>query len=280
MSRDDLFSPEAAKKQGYQTNNVMRDDFGWEIPVDTAPLPSKGMLYKKDSPLYQKETIDIRAMTAKEEDILMSQAYIKQGVVIDKLLESCIIDKSIDVSELLSGDRNTILVALRVTGFGAEYKVNVTCEHCGAKATNEFDLTKLKLKNLDATPVSEGINEFEVHLPISKKIATVSFMTTELESEIQETEKRNKKLLGVNADENRVTSRLANTIKSINGVRDRNKLNKFIRNMPLRDSRAIRQFIQNNEPGIDMKSSYNCSSCAQEAQVTLSLGLNFLWPAI
>ena len=280
MSREDLFNPEKAIDQGYKTSNVSRDDFGWEVPVDSAPLPSKGQLYDKNSSLYQRETVDIRAMTAKEEDILMSQAYIKQGVVIDKLLESCIIDKSIDISELLVGDRNTILVALRVTGFGSDYSATTTCTHCSARDTSVFDLTGLKLKNIDVNPVSPGVNEFEVQLPVSKKTATVSFMTAGIEKEIRVTEKRNKEILGIDPDVNRVTTRLSNTVKSIDGIRDRNKLKKFIENMPLQDSRIIRQFIKNNEPGIDMSTSYNCSHCNQEAQVTLSLGLNFLWPSV
>ena len=279
MSREDLFNPDKAIEQGYKTSNVTRDDFGWEVPVDTAPLPSRGLLYDKESALYQRETIDIRAMTAKEEDILMSQAYIKQGVVIDKLLESCIIDKSINVSELLTGDRNTILVALRVTGFGSEYKSVTVCEQCGSRETSSFELTDLKLKNLDIKPVSPGLNEFEIHLPVSNKRATISFMTSGVEADIAATERRNKEVLGIDSDSNRVTSRLFSLIQSIDDIRDRNKIKKFIENMPLRDSRAIRAFIRDNEPGIDMNTSYNCGSCKQEAQVTLSLGLNFLWPS-
>jgi hypothetical protein len=279
MSREELFTQSNASDSGYQTRNVARDDFGWEVPVDQAPLPSRGLLYDKESSLYQREVIEIRAMTAKEEDILMSQAYIKQGTVIDKLLESCIIDKSIDISELLIGDRNTILVALRVTGFGSDYVSSTTCEHCNSSATTTFDLTALKLKNLDIKPVSPGVNEFEVQLPVSKKLATVTLMTAAIEKEIRETEKRNKEVLGINPDVNRVTTRLTNILQSVDGIRDRNKLKKFIENMPLRDSRAIRNFIRDNEPGIDMKTSYNCGYCKQEAQVTLSLGLNFLWPS-
>ena len=279
MSREELFTQSNASDNGYQTRNVARDDFGWEVPVDQAPLPSRGLLYDKESPLYQREVIEIRAMTAKEEDILMSQAYIKQGTVIDKLLESCIIDKSIDISELLIGDRNTILVALRVTGFGPDYVSSTTCEHCNSSATTTFDLTALKLKNLDIKPISPGVNEFEVQLPVSKKLATVTLMTAAIEKEIRETEKRNKEVLGINPDVNRVTTRLTNILQSVDGIRDRNKLKKFIENMPLRDSRAIRNFIRDNEPGIDMKTSYNCGYCKQEAQVTLSLGLNFLWPS-
>lgn len=279
MSREDLFTQSNASDSGYQTRNVARDDFGWEVPVDQAPLPSRGMLYDKESSLYQREVIEIRAMTAKEEDILMSQAYIKQGIVIDKLLESCIVDKTIDVSELLVGDRNTILVALRVTGFGSDYKSITVCEHCNSKDTTTFDLTSLNLKNLDIQPVSPGVNEFEVHLPVSNKTATVTLMTAAIEKEIRDTETRNKEVLGIDPDVNRVTTRLTNILKSVDGIRDRNKLKKFIESMPLRDSRAIRNFIKDNEPGIDMKTSYNCGYCNQEAQVTLSLGLNFLWPS-
>jgi hypothetical protein len=110
---------------GIQTRDVMRDDFGFEVPLESVPLPSNGVVYPSESALHMKETVEIRSMTAREEDILTSRALIKKGTVITELIKSCLIDKRIDVSTMLSGDRNALMVALRVTGYGAEFDKKV-----------------------------------------------------------------------------------------------------------------------------------------------------------
>ena len=159
----------AARHPGMPTRNVMKDDFGFEIPVETVPLPSCGVTYSPENPLSGVQTIDIRAMTAREEDILTSKALIKKGTVISHLLKSCMIDKSIDPEEMLAGDRNAVMVALRVTGYGAEYKVEVDCPACGEKSKQDFQLTDLQIKRLETDPVAEGANLFEFILPLTKK---------------------------------------------------------------------------------------------------------------
>ena len=141
LSRNDVFKPQQAKEEGYQTNNVIKDDFGWEVPVDVAPLPSNGVVYSRESTLAGRETVEIRAMTAKDEDILLSQAYIKSGTVITKLIESCLVDKSIKVNEMLSGDRNAVMISTRITGFGADYKIRTECEHCEKEQDVTIDLS-------------------------------------------------------------------------------------------------------------------------------------------
>ena len=135
-SRGELFGHGAnhARTQGISTNNVMKDDFGFEVPVESVPLPSKGTVYDADNPLHGKETLEIKAMTAKDEDILTSRALIKKGTVITHLLKSCLIDKTINPEHMLSGDRNAIMTALRVTGYGPEYTVEVDCPACGERS--------------------------------------------------------------------------------------------------------------------------------------------------
>ncbi len=113
---NEVFSAEQARQAGFQTRSVMKDDFGYEVPVEAVPLPSKGTVYPADSPLHGQETVEIRAMTAKEEDILTSRALIKKGTVITHLIQSCLVNKQIDVNEMLVGDRNAIMTALRITG--------------------------------------------------------------------------------------------------------------------------------------------------------------------
>ncbi len=98
--------------------DILKEDFNWEVPVETVPLPSLGKLYDPDSTIYMRETVDIKAMTAEEEDILTSTALIRKGETIGRLIESCVVDKSFNPDDLLIGDRNALMVAIRITGYG------------------------------------------------------------------------------------------------------------------------------------------------------------------
>ena len=261
---------------GIQTKDVMRDDFGFEIPVESIPLPSNGVVYPTESPLHCKETVDIRAMTAREEDILTSRALIKKGTVITELIKSCLIDKRIQVQDMIAGDRNAIMVALRITGYGAEYNVEADCPACGVRSKQEFNLGEMPIKRLEIEPVAKGQNLFEFKLPMTKKTVNFRFLSGRDEEEITTTQERAKKQ-GALAD-NIVTTRLQYCIVSIDGKTDRSSINGFIRNMPARDSMALRKFIEANEPGIEMKSDFDCSSCNEVNEVRVPLGASFFWP--
>lgn len=262
--------------QGVPTRDVMKDDFGFEIPIESVPLPSKGIVYPTDNPLHNLETVDIRAMTAREEDILTSRALIKKGTVITTLLQSCLVDKRIDVAKMLSGDRNAIMVALRITGYGAEYDAEVDCPACGAKSKQQFDLSNLPINGLQIQPVEHGSNVFEFKLDVTKKTVQFKFLTGADEEEIMVLQERKKKL--GNLTDNLVTTRLQHSIVAIDGKTDRNLINAFIRNMPARDSLALRRFIDSNEPGIDMKAFMDCPSCNETSEVRIPLGATFFWP--
>src|SRR3954469_15055994 len=120
------------------------------VPTETIPLPSSGKVYPVSHPLHGQFAVAIRAMTARDEDILTSRALLKQGKVISALLRSCLMDKSIDCDELLIGDRNAIMVGIRVTGYGAEYKVETSCPACDSRFKHQFDLSQLPIKRLEA----------------------------------------------------------------------------------------------------------------------------------
>lgn len=273
--RNKVFQGSTASQMMPKTN-VMLEEFGYEVPVESVPLPSGGITYPPESPLYRKETVEIRAMTAREEDILTSKALIKKGTVISHLLQSCLIDKSINVDDMLSGDRNAVMTALRVTGYGADYKVEVDCPACGERSKQVFNLADLAINRLQITPVAEGANAFETVLPVTKKTVRFKFLTGHDEQEIMVTNERRKKQ-GMTAD-HLVTMRLQHAIVSVDGKTDRNKIGLFIRNMPARDSLVLRRFIDNNEPGIDMKSWMDCPSCLEHSEVRLPLGASFFWP--
>ena len=256
--------------------NVMLEDFGYEVPVVNVPLPSQGVVYPAESPLHGQETVQIRAMTAKEEDILTSKALIKKGTVITHLLQSCLINKEIRVDEMLSGDRNALMVALRVTGYGSSYNVEVDCPSCSERSKQAFDLTELKINRLETAPVAVGANLFEFELPVTKKSIRYKFLTGIDEQDIMVTQERRKKQ-GQQSD-NLVTMRLQHAIISIATVNDKNKIAMFIQNMPARDSLALRRHIDRAEPGIEMKAWMDCPSCLEHSEVRLPLGATFFWP--
>ena len=273
---NEVFGANQAQQAGFQTRNVMKDDFGYEVPVESIPLPSNGVIYDKETGLFGKETLEIRSMTAKEEDILTSRALIKKGTVITELIKSCMVDKSIDVDSMISGDRNAVMTSLRVTGYGSDYTVQVECPECGASNKPTFMLTDLPIKRLKISPIVEGSNVFEFELPVTKKKVHFKFLTGRDESEMSIIAERQKKQ-GYKA-ENLVTSRLKFSVVSIDGVSDRSKIDMFVKNMPARDSLALRKYIDSNEPGIEMKAWMQCDSCDEHSEVNLPLGASFFWP--
>ena len=274
---DKPINPDEISDSGpIQKSNVAKDDFGLDIPVESVPLPSRGLIYPVDSPLHGKETLDIRPMTAREEDILTSRAYIKNGTVITKLINSCLVDKRINSDDLISGDRTALMVALRITGYGADYTTDVVCPACSATGTYEFDLSSLPIKRLEVEPVESGENLFEVVLPVTKKSVRVKFLTGHDENEMLVINERKKKK-GMSTDST-VTDRLTRVIQSVDSITDKNKIAFFVRNLPVRDSLALRRFLDSQEPSVEMKGHMRCNSCFEESEVDLPIGASFFWP--
>lgn len=271
-----VFTADQGARSAMPTRNVMKDDFDFEIPVESVPLPSCGVTYATDSALSHRETIDIKAMTAKEEDILTSRSLIKKGTVITHLLRSCLVDKHVDPDDMLSGDRNALMTAVRITGYGADYNVEVDCPACGERSKQSFDLAALPIKRLNIAPIADGSNLFEFQLPLTKKTIRFKFLTGADEAELAVIQERKKKQ-GLSA-ENLVTQRLMFSIVSIDGITDKSKISMFCRHMPARDSLALRKYIDKHEPGIDMKSWMDCPSCLEHSEVRLPIGAAFFWP--
>lgn len=256
--------------------DVLKDDFDFEIPTQVVPLPSGGVIYPVDSAMHGKNDVTIKAMTAKEEDILTSRALIKKGTVITELLKSSILDDGFDPDIMLSGDRNAVMITLRATGYGPEYNVEVDCPACGARSKQAFDLAQLPIKELEIQPVAPGANLFECELPLTKKKVRFKFLTGNDEREISVIQERKKKQGSI--VDNQVTTRLLYQIVSVDGITDRSKIGFFVRAMPARDSLFLRKHIDSNEPGIEMKSWMDCPSCFESSEVRLPLGATFFWP--
>jgi len=277
---NDIFSGgspgDRAKMTGMPVRNTMKDDFGLEIPTELVPLPSCGKIYPEGSPLFEKEVLEIRPMTAREEDILTSRALIKKGTVITELIKSCLVDKSIDPNILIAGDRNALMTSLRITGYGAEYTTEVECPACSEKSKPVFNLTQLPLKRLEVEPESPGQNVFSFVLPRTKKVIKFKFLDGNDEAEINKIQERAKKSGAKNS--NAITLRYRYQIKAIDSITDKTKIQMFIRNMPASDSHALRKHMDSIEPGIEMKNWMECPMCGEESEVRMPLGASFFWP--
>ncbi len=257
--------------------NLIKQQMAVDVPVESIPLPSGGKAYPEGSPLHNREQLEIRAMTTREEDILMSRALIKKGTVVSHLIKNCLVDQTIPVEQMLSGDRYALLVALRVMSYGPEYEATVECPQCGAKQSHVFKLDELPIKELEATPVGVGMNLFEFELPQSKKKVQFKFLTGHDEETMLQTQ--NQKKAKFNHDvETSVTSRLAQTIVAIDGNTNRIDVIRTINSMVVRDADALRKYMSKCEPGIDMTQMIDCGECDAVEEVSVPVGVGFFFP--
>ena len=244
----------------------------FKFPTETVDLPSKGLLYPKDSPLSSGK-IEMKYMTAKEEDILTNQNYISKGIVLDKLLESLIVSK-INYNDILIGDKNALLIASRVLGYGKEYGFKSFSSTTGKIEEFNIDLTDLKDKNLNKKDLKEeGLNEFNFILPHSKVEIIFKLLTHGDEKAIDREIEGLKKLKKDSNPE--LTTRLKHTIISIDGDREKKSIREFVDNYLLaKDSRALREEIKRISPDVDLK---YVGEDAEEG-VVVPINLNFFWP--
>jgi len=251
----------------------------YEVPTQFVPIPTEGKLYGTDTNLHDLSDIEMRVMTAKDEDILTSQALIKKGIAIDRLLQNVIVDKSVDIGDMIRGDRDSLLISLRITGYGSEYEAKVACPACGSNVTEKFDLSKLPIRRLEIEPINPYINAFEFELPVTKKNVIWKFLTCRDENEILETQKRRKSALKTDAD-NMITQKLIHSIISIDGISNKTQISNFVKNMPARDSVDLRTYMDENEPKILMLEHFTCDECGESAEVTVPMAVQFFWPNI
>lgn len=247
------------------------------VPSEAIAIPSEGKLYPPGHPLHNQQYVEIRPMTARDEDILTSRALFKTGKVIDALLRSCIVDKSIDPSSMLVGDRNAVIIGIRVSGYGADYESTAECPSCSSKVRLDVDLGSLPLRNIpgDASPVSPFTNEFVFKCSMSGRTVNFRIPIGTDEQELSNLIDRMRKTTG---SESLVTSRLMQQIISIDGETDRSKLSNIIRNLPAKDSRDIRAEIDYVSPDVSLLANFKCPSCEYEAEVPVPLGTEFFWP--
>lgn len=236
----------------------------FKLPTEVVKLPSRGLVYPETSPLSSGE-IEMKYMTAKEEDILTNQSYIQNGTVIDKVLQSLIVSK-VNYAELVVGDKNAIMIAARVLGYGSDYKFT----YGGESFT--MDLSKIDNKEFDETLITKGINEFKFKLPTTENEITFKLLTHGDELKISQELEGYKKINKDSSPE--LSTRLKYMITSINGQRDQKVIRDFVDNGLLaRDSRSFRDYLRKIQPDVDLSFALPSGQF-----IDIPINLSFFWP--
>jgi len=241
-----------------------------KFPSEVIDLPSEGKLYPEGHPCKDGK-IEIKYMTAKEEDILTSQNLIKKGVVIDKLLDSLILTEGIKSDDLILGDKNAVMVAARILAYGPEYICQIPNPKQDGVIEQEFNLADCPFIKLP-----EGIteNKFEVELPISKVKITFKLLTGKEEVTITEELNASKKIGADVLPE--LTTRLRHTITSVDGDDSQATINTFVQNLLARDSMFLRKEIKKVTPDIDLSQEIEIEGESVKVDIPMTVG--FFWP--
>jgi hypothetical protein len=258
----------------FKQTSIKKSNF----PTEIVPLPSKGLLYPEGHPLADG-VIEMKYMTAKEEDILTSQNLIKQGVVLDKLFESLIVTP-VNYSDLFVGDKNAIMVAARILGYGKDYVVEIDDPFSpGTKQKVTIDLTQIEHKEVDYSLFERRINEFDFELPQSKRVVTFRLMTHKLEKDIQtEIKGMNKTTVRTGIDRE-LTTRLKNLILAVDGETGRATINNFVDNeLFALDSRALRAHMKAISPDLDMTFTFVSDATGEVKEIDIPMDVSFFWP--
>lgn len=250
------------------------------IPTEHVELPSKGLCYPEGHPLHGQETVEIRFMTAKDEDTLTSKNLIKKGVVIDRLISDLLMNKQIRPETLLIGDRNAIIVAARVSGYGPDYDTKVNCPSCNKSQEYSFNLeepdvthalTQEELAAYEVTKDEHGF--FTITLPMSKMSVKFRLLTGRDEKII--VDKATTKTQNLN--ETNATDLLRMTIVSVNDVSDRNQIEQFIQSMPARDSIYLKKLLKVVTPNLKYNSNFECRFCGFDTEMEVPFTADFFW---
>jgi hypothetical protein len=247
----------------------------FKFPTETIDLPSKGLLYPEGSPLAEGK-IEMKYMTAREEDILSNTNYLKQGIWLDKLLQSMIISK-INYDDLLLGDKDAIILAARILGYGKDYSFRYTFPSSDVEETVTVDLSSLKEKEFDTSLVKESRkNEFTFEFPTTGNVITFKLLTVGDEKAIE------KEILGLKKIDPKgsfeISTRLKNMIISVNGDYEKKTIREFVDyGLLARDAKALREYISNINPGVDMSYTHITENGVEE-DIVIPVGLNFFWP--
>jgi hypothetical protein len=248
----------------------------FSAPTEFVELPSRGEFYPEDHPFYKQEAIEIRFMTAKDEDILTSEALLKKNLAIDRLIENLVVE-DIDTSSLLIGDRNAILIAARASAYGSDYEVTIRCEACSATAEANFDLKTARVQ--ENCFDKEFLRENAISFNRETGTFDLSLPTSAVEVGLQLVDgKKEKKYMDKDTGKNLVTSLLSLFLVKVDGHMDYDSVMNFIDVMPAADSKFLRGLFPKLTPSVQLIKSHRCESCYTLQDVEVPLSAEFFWP--
>ena len=252
--------------------DVSENPLQFIVPTEVVDLPSKGRFYPPSHPLYNVESIEIRHMTAKEEDLLTSTTLLRKGTALDKVVQNVIVDKRVLVDDLLLGDKNSIIIHSRIFGYGNEFTTSLTCPKCSAPFTNVFDLEEVKAKDYERELIKYDIeltesNTFTMVLPRSQAIVEFRLLTTRDE----------KKLLGKGKNIGSIQL-LEAIVVSLNNQTDDFYIKRAIAHLPIMDATVLKRVYSKIIPDLDMTQEVECPECGNNSEMGVPLDANFFWP--
>jgi hypothetical protein len=254
-------------------------------PTGFAELPSKGKFYPEGHPLKDKEDVEYRFMTAKQEDLLTNKTLIKKGTVIDRMIQSVLVDGKLNLDTILLGDKNSLIAEIRISGYGSDYMAKMICANCGEAVQHKFDLEKAKrahygiadgvIQNENGEEVITNITsdgQFSLVLPKTKATVTCRLLTGADEKQlmaISEMKKKNK------LAESAMTDQMKQFVTSVNGKEDKAAIASFIDGLPVLDSRYLREWYRKASPNLTLVEEFTCATCGFEEEVPVPLGVEF-----
>ena len=253
--------------------------FSFVVPTEFVELPSGGRFYPETHPLHGQSTIEVKQMTAKEEDMLTSRTLLKNGVAIERVIQSLIMDKRINPDSMLVGDRNAVIIAARISGYGSDYNTNVSCPACGTTQEYGIDLRDANVysgQNADALGVVDnGDGTFTTTLPKTRVQVAFRLLNgadeKNLVTQLESARKRKR-------PEQAITTQIRNMVVSVNGDESIQALNYLIENIPSLDARHLRTCYREVAPNIDLTQVFQCGECGHEQDMEVPLSADFFWP--
>ena len=249
-----------------------------KFPTEFIDLPSKGWFYPEGHPLASGQ-VELKYMTAREEDILTSANLIRKGKVIDTLINALLVS-DVNYDDVLVGDKNAIMIAARILGYGKDYDIDYKCPSCGETNKLTIDLTGLNNKEIDFTKFKQYSNEFEYELPLSKTTVTWQFMNGKSEKALEGELKGLAKFASKDGPGKDLTTRLKHQIVAVNGNRDQKMIREFVdTELYAQDSLALRTHMRESAPDVLTAFNFECESCGYTETVDMPIDTGFFWPS-
>lgn len=266
-------------KIGQQVAPQVRNFSGYQVPTEIVELPSKGKLYPEGHPFKNQEKVEIKFMTTKEEDLMVSPSLNNNGLAIDRVVESLVVGAKIDASTLIPGDKNAILIAARKSAYGNDYAFRSICDNCSSE-----NLVKSSIEDLQIKEITEDENQkynesgnILIKLPNSGAFVELKILTNEDEKIIEETVKRRMKN---NLPGEQLLTRYRRMIVSVNGSSEIQNINDFIVSLGIMDSRILKKKYLEMVPDVSFKYQHTCTFCGHAMEGGVPIGIDFFWPQL